>query len=112
MVTAAVNVLPAPLHERTATDRWWAMASRICFCLCQGLTPRVLQGEIDGVFADVPLVWDVASLAGGTGFRAASDRMMLLGFGSGFCGPRVRGLLGNEQVRVLSSRTFTLTLGV
>ena len=48
-----------------------------------------------------------ASLAGGTGFRAASDRMMLLGFGSGFF-----WRVGNEQVRVLSSRAFTLTLRV
>ena len=85
MVTAAVNVLPAPLHERTATDRLWAMASRICRCLSQGLTPRMLQAKLMGSVR-IARWFRTASLAGGTGFRAASDRMMLLGLGSGFAG--------------------------
>ena len=38
-----------------------------------------------------------ASLAGGTGFRAASDRMMLLGLGSAFAGPGFAGFWGMNR---------------
>ena len=85
IATAAVKVLPAPLHDRTATDRLWAMASRICCCLSHGLTPRILQAKLIGSVR-MARWFRMASLAGGTGLRAASDRMMLLGFGSGFAG--------------------------
>ena len=82
---AAVKVFPAPLQERTATDRFRAMASRICCCLSHGLTPRILQAKLIGSVR-MARWFRMASLAGGTGFRAASDRMMLLGFGSASVG--------------------------
>ena len=81
IVTAAVKVLPAPLHERTATERLRAMASRMRCCLSQGSTPRMLQAKLMGSERMARWFW-TASLAGGTGLRAASDRMMLLGLGS------------------------------
>ena len=58
MTIAAVNVLPAPLHERTATvvggDGFEEFASA---CGPRSDAENV-GGEIDGVFADGPLVWD------------------------------------------------------
>ena len=61
------------------------MALSICFCLSHGLTPRMLEAKLMGSVR-MARWFRMASLAGGTGFRAASDRMMLLGLGSGFAG--------------------------
>ena len=96
MATAAVKVLPAPLQDRTATWSLVRRASRISACLSQGLTPRMLVAKLMGL-ARIHR-WSLkASLAGGTGFRAASDRMMLLGLGSAFAGPGFAGFWGMNR---------------
>ena len=45
---AAINVLPDPLHERTATRLWTCTASRISSCFSHGLAPSMPRANPTG----------------------------------------------------------------
>ena len=77
---AAVNVLPAPLQDRTATCWWLETALRMSHCLSQGSTFNVCRANLTGLSRNKRWL-AIRSSLGGVGLRAATERFGFLGLG-------------------------------